>query len=316
MTTVRVRTLTLAAMTAGFTLLSLPALARGAEAPAAPPADTFTRELQEWRERRDARLRSPDGWLTLIGLDWLKEGDNAVGSAPDAVVRLPEDRAPAKAGRLTLAGGQVTLTAERGVALTVDGKPLAGPTALRSDEHAAEPSVVALGSVSFFVISRNGRLAVRVKDSESPTRLGFKGVESFPADPSWRVIAKFEPYPEGKTLQVPTILGTVDTMKEPGAVVFEHGGQTYRLDTVLEEGETDLFLVFGDLTNRHETYGGGRFLYAKPPGPDGTVMLDFNRAYNPPCVFTPYATCPLPPANNKLPVRIEAGEKMYGKQHG
>jgi uncharacterized protein (DUF1684 family) len=170
--------------------------------------------------------------------------------------------------------------------------------------------------VSFYVINRNDRLAVRVKDSESPTRNGFQGVEAFPADPSWRVNAHFEAYPPGRTLQVPTILGTVDTMAEPGAVVFEHGGKTYRLDTVLEEGETDLFIIFGDLTNRHETYGGGRFLYAKPADAQGTVMLDFNRAYNPPCVFTPYATCPLPPPQNKLSVRVEAGEKMYGKQHG
>jgi uncharacterized protein (DUF1684 family) len=282
----------------------------------APAADTFQKELAEWKAGRTERLHSPTGWLTLIGLDWLKEGDNLVGSAPDAVVKLPADRAPARAAHLTLAGGKITLTAESKVAFTIDGKPAAGPVELRSDEHAAEPSMVALGSVSFYVISRNDRLAVRVKDSESPTRTGFQGVESFPADPSWRVNARFEPYPSGKTLQVPTILGTVDTMAEPGAVVFERDGKTYRLDTVLEEGETDLFIIFGDLTNRHETYGGGRFLYAKPADAKGMVMLDFNRAYNPPCVFTPYATCPLPPPGNKLSVRVEAGEKMYGKQHG
>ncbi len=291
------------------------AACRAADAPA-PAPDTFQKELAEWKAGRSERLHSPTGWLTLIGLDWLKEGDNAVGSAPDAVVKLPADRAPARAGRLTLAGGKVTFTPETKVAFTVDGKPLTAPVELRSDEHAAEPSLVALGSVSFFVISRNGRLGVRVRDSASPTRTAFTGVESFPPDPTWRVDARFEPYPPGRTLQVPTILGTVDSMAEPGAVVFEHDGKSYRLDTVLEEGETDLFIIFGDLTNRHETYGGGRFLYAKPADANGRVMLDFNRSYNPPCVFTPYATCPLPPPQNKLPVRIEAGEKMYGKQHG
>jgi uncharacterized protein (DUF1684 family) len=281
----------------------------------APGPDTFQAELDAWKAGRSERLHSPTGWLTLIGLDWLQEGDNLVGSAPDAVVKLPADRAPARAAHLALAGGKVTFTAEPQVAFTVDGKPAVGPVELRSDEHAGEPSLVALGSVSFYIISRNDRLAVRVKDSQSPKLTGFTGIESFPADPSWRVNARFEPYPPGKTLQVPTILGTVDTMAEPGAVVFERDGKTYRLDTVLEEGETDLFIIFGDLTNRHETYGGGRFLYAKPADANGRVMLDFNRAYNPPCVFTPYATCPLPPAGNKLSVRVEAGEKMYGKQH-
>jgi uncharacterized protein (DUF1684 family) len=290
---------------------ALPAL-RAADAPA---PDTFQKELGEWKTRRDTRLRAPDGWLSLIGLDWLAEGDNTIGSAPDAVVKLPANRAAAKVGHLTLASGKVTLVAAPGSGFTVDGKPVTAPVELRSDAHAAEPSVVALGTVSFFVIDRNGRLAARVKDSESPTRTGFQGIERFPDDPTWRVEAKFEPYPAGRTLQVPTILGTVDRMAEPGAVVFEHGGATYRLDAVLEEGETDYFIIFGDLTNRHETYGGGRFLYAKPVDASGHVMLDFNRAYNPPCVFTPYATCPLPPAQNKLPVRIEAGEKMYGKQH-
>lgn len=293
-------------------LAAWPAPAAPSPAPTAA-ADLFQSELTEWQTHRDTRLRSADGWLTLVGLDWLKEGDNVVGSAKDATVKLPDGKAPAKAATLVVAKDQVTFRPEPGSAFTVEGKPVTEPLALLPDSDAKGPTMVDLGALSFYVIARNGKLAVRVKDSESATRTNFKGVERFTPDPSWRVIAHFEPYPAGKKLQVPTILGTVDAMTEPGALVFERNGQKYRLDAVLEEGETDLFIIFGDQTNRKDTYGGGRFLYAKPADSDGHVMLDFNRSYNPPCVFTPYATCPLPPPQNKLPVRIEAGEKMYGK---
>jgi len=281
----------------------------------APAADAFHSELTEWKTTRNARLHSPSGWLTLVGLDWLKEGDNAVGSAPDARIPLPAGKAPAQAAVVTLAGGKVTFRALPGVAFTVDGKPVSGPVELRGDDQAGDPTLVALGSLSFYVIKRGERLAARVKDSESETLKSFTGIEYFPEDPSWRVVGRFEPYPAGRTLQVPTVLGTVDTMPEPGAVVFERNGVTYRLDAVFDVGDTDYFIIFGDQTNRKETYGGGRFLYAKPADKDGKVVLDFNRAYNPPCVFTPYATCPLPPPQNKMPVRVEAGEKIYGKGH-
>ena len=152
---------------------------------------------------------------------------------------------------------------------------------------------------------------MRVKDKESPTLRAFHGIENFPADPKWRVEARFEPYDPPRPVRVPNILGTVDTESCPGALVFEIDGKSYRLDPVVERGETDLFVIFGDRTNGHGTYGAGRFLYAAAPV-GGRTVLDFNKAYNPPCVFTPYATCPLPPAENKLPIPIEAGEKAYG----
>ena len=152
---------------------------------------------------------------------------------------------------------------------------------------------------------------MRVKDPESEARKNFAGIEYYPIDPTWQVAAHFEKYDPPKKIPIPTILGTVSQEDSPGAVVFERDGAAYRLDAVAEEGESQLFLIVGDRTNGHETYGGGRFLYADPPRADGSLEVDFNRAYNPPCSFTAFATCPLPPVGNKLPIAIEAGEKKY-----
>ena len=187
---------------------------------------------------------------------------------------------------------------------------MSGPRALASDAGEAATRL-RTGSVLFYVIERAGKLAVRVKDSQSEARREFHGLEYFPIDPSWRIEARFEPYDPPRPISVPNVLGHQDTEKSPGALVFERAGQTYRLDPVLERGETDYFVIFGDATNGKETYGAGRFLYVKPPV-DGKTIIDFNKAYNPPCVFTDYATCPLPPAQNRMKVRVEAGEKEYG----
>jgi len=183
--------------------------------------------------------------------------------------------------------------------------------ALRSDAE-GEPTLLRRGSVSFYLIKRGERLGVRVKDSRSPALLAFHGIDSYPIQLKWRVDARFEAYPAGKTIPVPNILGSVEQEKSPGAVVFDFEGREFRIDAVTESGTEDLFLIFGDQTNGVETYGGGRFLYAAPADKNGRVVLDFNKAYNPPCVFTPYATCPLPPPQNRLAIRVEAGEKKFG----
>lgn len=284
-----------------------------AAAPTAEAAAEHVTAVEEWRARRDARLRSEDGWLSLVGLLWLKEGENSFGSDAANDLVFPPN-APARAGTLALAGGKVTLRAEPGAGLTdADGKPLT-TLELKSDGE-GEPTLVKLGTLSFFVIERGDRLGLRLKDSQSAVRTGFTGIESFPIAARWRVEGRLEPYTPPKIIPVPNILGSVDDSTSPGAIVFAVDGKEVRLDPILEEGSEDLFVIFGDETNGHETYGGGRFLYTQPPGPDGKVVLDFNQSYNPPCVFTPFATCPLPPAQNKLPFRIEAGEKMYGAQH-
>ncbi len=283
-----------------------------ASAAAAPDASSYRAEIEVWRAKRLASLKREDGWLTLVGLFWLKQGANPIGTDPKADrIVLPEGSAPKSLGSLDLSGGVVTLRASPDAGLTVGGRPVPAMT-LRTDLDADGPTVVERGRIRFYVIKRGARLGVRVKDSQSPVRLSFHGIESYPIDPRWRFEARFDAYRPPKTVAVPNILGSIDDEKSPGAVVFTVAGHEYRLDAVTEAGTDELFLIFGDATNGAETYGGGRFLYAKPAGPDGRVIVDFNRAYNPPCVFTPYATCPLPPRGNRLPIRIEAGEKKYG----
>ena len=269
--------------------------------------------VEAWRSQRLERLTAPTGWLTLVGLEWLDEGDNELGSAADADVRFPA-RAPQRLGTITRRGEQMTLTPAAGAALTVDDKPVTGPIPLASDA-AGEPTIVAFEAIEFYVIHRGDRWAVRIKDGESPVRTGFQGLEYYPLRGDWRVQARFEPAPKGTTIAVPNILGTIDDSPSQGSVVFARDGQEVRLQAI-DEGDGRLFLVFGDATNGKGTYGGGRFVYAPPPEPgETTVVVDFNQAYNPPCVFTPYATCPLPPKENKLPFPVEAGEKLWAGYH-
>jgi len=263
--------------------------------------------IEAWRAGRIERLQRPDGWLTLVGLAWLEPGDNTVGSAPDSAVALPAG-APARLGTIRVDGSGATFTAAPGAEVTADGAPVS-TVRMRSDRD-GDPTVLVHGSLRFYVIGRNDRLAVRVKDADAPARQRFAGIEHFPVDPKWRVEARFEPAPAGHEVEVPNALGYLEKMNAPGHVVFELGGKTHRLLALDDTGDGRLFLVFGDLTTGRETYGGGRFLYTDPPK-DGRVEIDFNRAYNPPCVFTPYATCPLPPPGNRMKVRVEAGEKKY-----
>ena len=169
-----------------------------------------------------------------------------------------------------------------------------------------------LGTLRLSLIERGGRLAVRLKDADSEVRRRFRGIESFPIDSAWRIEARFEACAPARRVSVPNIPGLVDEETSPGALVFAAGGRTHRLDSILERGETDLWILFGDATNGRETYGAGRFVYVPPPV-EGKTAIDFNKAYNPPCVFTPYSTCPLPPPGNRLPIRVEAGEMVYDK---
>jgi uncharacterized protein (DUF1684 family) len=278
---------------------------------AAPAPEAHRAEIEAWRARRIASLKREDGWLTLVGLFWLREGENRFGSDPASNrIVFPKDTTPKTMGSLDLSKGVVTLRAAPDSGLTSDGRPVTTLT-LHSDAEGS-PTVVRHGRISFFLIKRGERLGVRVKDSANPTLLSFHGLDSYPIDPRWRFDARFDAYRPPKTIAVPNILGNVDQEKSPGAVVFEAAGRSCRIDAVQESGSEDLFLIFGDQTNGVETYGGGRFLYTAAPDRDGRVVLDFNKAYNPPCVFTPYATCPLPPPQNRLALRVEAGEKKYG----
>jgi uncharacterized protein (DUF1684 family) len=252
------------------------------------------RSVREWWKARDERLRSPDGWLTLVGLHWLAAGESRFGSDPGNEIVLHGEGVPPHAGSLSLADGAVRL----------DGEEL-------QDDVSGEPTVIDLGTLRMHVIRRRERLGLRVRDRVSPALGAFEGMRHFPIDPEWRLTARLEPAPAGKEVEIVDVTGAVSREGTPGAVAFERDGGTWRLDALPGGDDGSLWLLFADRTNGSETYGGGRMLYTEPVAADGSVVVDFNVAYNPPCVFSPYATCPLPPPQNRLALRIEAGELAY-----
>jgi uncharacterized protein (DUF1684 family) len=287
-------------------------------APQTPPIDriAYEKEIRQWQEKRHTGLMKETGWLTLAGLGWLHEGENRVGGDPTNTVVTPAGKAPPYLGSIFLANGATTFRAAKGVEVTVDGRTV-GEVALESDA-APEPTILRHGTLSLYVIKRGDKLGVRIKDTESPARLNFRGLDFFPIDPAYRLEAKFVPYSPPRILEIPTQAGTIEKDSCPGALEFELGGVEYRMDAVIEAGSEDkLFIMFADATNGMETYGPGRQMYTPLPDSGNNVILDFNLAFNWPCVFTVFATCPLPPEQNRLPVRIEAGEKMYrGEEEG
>ena len=277
---------------------------------AAGADESYRSEIQAWRHRREASLKAEGGWLSVAGLFWLKDGPNRFGTDAKADIVLPAGSAPPRAGVFQLAGGKVTVIFERQVDATLAGHPVTRAE-LRPDTSGT-PDVIALGRLTFFVIERDGRLAIRLKDRESPSRKAFTGLHWFDVKEEYRVAARYVSYAEPKPIKVPNILGHSEAMPSLGYAVFERDGQEIRLEGVLEEKDAkQLFFIFRDQTSGKETYPAGRFFYADMPK-DGRIVLDFNKAYNPPCAFTAYATCPLPPPQNWMPVRIEAGELTYG----
>jgi len=276
-----------------------------------PGGADHAKQVETWRAQRVERLKAPNGWLSLIGLHWLKDGKNSVGSAKGNDVVLAAG--PAHLGAITLKDGKATIDIDPKSAATVDGKTVASAELL--DDSHEKPTTVAFGTASFYLIDRNGKKALRVKDSEAKTRKQFKGIDSFAIDPGWRVEAKFEEFKPAHTLEIPTVLGTVDKMTVPGKVTFTRDGKSYSLLPVLEAPDAkEFWFIFADRTSGKETYGAARFLYADLPK-DGKLTIDFNKAYNPPCAFTPYATCPLAPPENRLDLRVTAGEKKYAEGH-
>jgi uncharacterized protein len=268
------------------------------------PAD-YRAEVAAWRREREERLKAQDGWLSVVGLFWLEEGTQGMGRDRANEIVLPAG--PPQAGVLERRGALTRVRLAEGLNATVNGKPAAGEVELKADDADAA-DVLAFASLQMFVIKRGERYGLRVKDAESPARRSFAGLRWFPVDEGYRVRGRFVPADTPRTLAIPNVLGQVEAMTSPGHVVFTLGGRELRLSPVLERGETKLFFIFRDETAGHETYPAGRFLYADPPQ-DGTGVLDFNRAYSPPCAFTDFATCPLPPPENRLPLRIEAGER-------
>lgn len=273
---------------------------------AAAPASDYEQSVKEWRVERELALQRDDGWLTVAGLFWLKEGENTAGAGASNDIVLPPGSAPERVGTFVVRDGQITFRAVRGAGVSVGSKPVR--TLEMQPDSAGAPTVIQIRDLSLSVIQRGGRYGVRLRDKNSKYRREFQGLDWFPVDEAYRVAARFVPYDPPKPIAILNVLGDVEEAFSPGYVVFTIGGRECQLDPV-PAGER-LWFIFGDQTSGKETYGGGRFLYADAPE-DGNVILDFNKAYNPPCAFTPYSTCPLPPRQNRLPVPISAGEKAY-----
>jgi uncharacterized protein (DUF1684 family) len=277
---------------------------------AAASQAAFTRELDLFRQQRVADLTRPDGWTSLVGLHWIEPGAHYIGTSAGNGIQLA--KGPGHFGMVELGNGRLRFVPEKGVAMTLDGQPLTGETILRADDSPTGPSVITFdeGKGIATVIKRGERYALRVKHADAASRTGFRGLEYWPASSDWRVNGRFVAHPPGKTLEIANIIGTTDAVPNPGAIEFERDGKTYRIEA-LDEGEETLFLVFADRTSGHGSYPAGRFLDVPKPGVGGTVIVDFNQAYNPPCAFTPFATCPLPPPENRLDLAIQSGEKTY-----
>ena len=268
----------------------------------------YVKAIEKWRSEEETKLKKEDGWLTVAGLFWLKEGINTVGVGPAFDVRLTDNFKKGKFGEIDFKNGTANLKVEDGVESKSDDKNISTTIQLVSDEK-WKPTEIRTGSQTFFLIRREDRFGIRLKDSQSKARLAFKGQHWFPIDESYKVTARFEALPEPKELMIPNVLGGHFKMKSPGTLKFTLKGKEYSLQPVTEEDDT-LFIIFRDGSNESETYGAGRFLYADKPV-NGEAVLDFNKAKNPPCAFTPFATCPLAPPQNILGVDIKAGEKRY-----
>jgi uncharacterized protein (DUF1684 family) len=268
---------------------------------------SFEAEHRAWREKRNAELRTEDGWLAVAGLTWLKEGSNSFGTGKNANIVLPSGSAPENVGTLELANGVVTLHVADGVVVKV-GNDAVRTHEMRFDGEKQPPSFL-VGSLKLSIIKRGQRYGLRVRDKNSQALREFKGVRWFSAREAYRVVATFTPDEKPREMIIMNVLGDELKMKTPGILTFQLNGRTYQLRPVMENDEK-LFIIFRDSTAGKTTYAAGRFLYADLPK-DGKVILDFNRAENPPCAFTPYATCPLPPRQNFLPIPIPAGELAF-----
>ena len=272
---------------------------------------TYETEIERWRSERTARLTSEGGWLSLIGLHFLKDGDNTLGSAEDNDIVLaagPEYLGTVHLGKYA----RVKIQINPGQDVRVDGVEML--SADLADGRKNKPTLVTAGTMSFYVIERGGKKALRVKDSASARRRDFGGIDYFPIDLSWRIQAQWVPFDQPKSVPIKNILGQESMAMVLGKVVFEREGQTYELLPLQDSFGAPLFLIIADETSGEETYGAARFVYADAPK-DGVVMIDFNKAINPPCAYTPFATCPLPPAENVMPIAVRAGEKDYRGSH-
>jgi uncharacterized protein (DUF1684 family) len=278
----------------------------------------WQKEVTDWRAQHAVELQKPDGWLALAGLEWLEPGDNSFGAAKDNKIHLPSS-GPAHLGVLHLDGETVTLNPPAGgfpAGFLIDGKPAQAQTLRADPDHDKNNPHLTIGTLNMYVIHRGDRFALRIKDAKSAGLTGFHGLKWYAPNQTYRVTAHWTPYSPHKTFTIATLIGTSYPAQIPGSAEFTLHGKTYQLDPILEDpAAAKLFFVLRDTTSATKTYGACRFLYTGFPnqGLDkpGEVVLDFNRLENPPCAYTPYATCPLPPKQNRLPIPLPVGEQRY-----
>lgn len=287
----------------------------GQEAPPQGPQVTedpqFLADNAQWRQQRHDSLVADEGWTTLIGLHWLSLDAHYVGSGARSGIRIA--KGPESLGLIQQQNGQVYFTPERGVAVTLDGAPLKRRAPLSSDK-ASSPSRVGFdqGKGELIVIERGNRKALRVRHADAEARQRFAGLSFWPADITWRVEGRLVAHPPGKTIEIANIVGILERSPNPSVLVFARDGVEYTLEA-LDDGNGQLFVILADRTSGQGSYSAGRYLDVAAADAEGCVVLDFNRAYNPPCAFTDFATCPLPPPENRLDLAITAGEKAYAK---
>jgi len=266
----------------------------------------YLERIEDWRERRHQRLQSDDGWMTLVGLEWLHEGVNRVGSAPDSDARIPGG--PADWGTIRLSGDRIVFTPAPGADVTVGGEVVEQAQLIADNQ--GRPNVVRSGDLSFYVIYRQS-YGLRIKDRKAPTLLAFKEMPAYEIDPGWCIEGRFERAAPGTTAEVADVLGHTNESPVYGTFEFERDGETFRLTGLGTAESESIEFMFADRTSGRETYGAGRFVYSEGMPENGRVVVDFNKAYNPPCAFTAYSTCPLPLPENRLNLWVRAGEKKY-----
>jgi uncharacterized protein len=268
----------------------------------------YEKSVQEYRTKLETSLKSDTGWLTVAGLHWLKPGDTTVGSDPKNGFVLPTGKAPAELGLFRFDGKKVVLKV-KGSGVAVNGKPFTeGP--IQDDGADKKPDLITVGDLTMTVIDRGGKIGIRLRDKTSKYRKEFTHRSWYPVKAEYKVNGKFLPYAVAKKLRVPTVIdGVVEEHESPGEIEFALNGATHKAQ-VLKAGEGQLWLIFRDRSSGKATYAACRYLYGEL-NKDNSVSFDFNKAYNPPCAFTPFATCPLPPRQNSLKVAVEAGELTY-----
>ncbi len=272
----------------------------------------YIKEINDWHRKRIANLRKENGWLNLVGLYWLKEGTNTFGSDPSNDIIFPEGKARKFLGKFVKTDSVITIVVNEHSLVFLNGSSVKKMRMI--DDLHENTTILSHKTLRWHIIKRGpDKYGVRLRDLEADLLKSFEGIERFPVNEDWRINAEFMPYNPPKELNIPTIIGTIEKELSPGKLSFKIQGEKFTLD-VTDAGDK-YFIVFADLTSGEETYGAGRFIYTDKPDSNNRVILDFNKAYNPPCAFTKYATCPLPTKGNYLNIAVTAGEKNYGHGH-